>query len=82
MNEIIVDGLVAVGSILVANYGIKLGRVYPLLKSANNYIKVYLEAKKDGKLTQAEKADLFDKINEFVTGAWSILKGIFPNKSK
>lgn len=67
--------------VIVANYGIKLARVYPLLKQAVAYAKLEAEARKDGTLTQKEKADLYEKLEGLVREAWSIMKGFFPNKS-
>ncbi len=82
MDQTIINGIIAVIGILIANYGIKLGRAYKIIKAGFDYIEAYIEAKKDGTLTQKEKAALFDYLDEIVKQAWSILKGLFPNKSK
>ena len=49
MEMQIVEGALAVATILLANYGAKLGRIYPLVKQAVSLISTRVEAKKDGK---------------------------------
>ena len=74
-------GITVVG-VLIANFGIKLGRVYPLVKQVYSTVETYIEAKRDGKLNQSEKAKLFDEISADLKEAWSIIKGLSFFKSK
>jgi len=71
-----------VAGLIIANYGVKFGRIYPLIKQAYELVKLREEAKKDGNLTQAEKAELYDEIVKLLKEIQAVLKGLFPNKSK
>ena len=82
MDLTIVELALGLGGILIANFGWKLGRAYNLVKQAFELTKNQKEARKDGKLTQAEKAVLYDDIEDVITEAYKVLKGFFPNKSK
>lgn len=73
-------GLGILGAV-IANYGVKLVRVYPLLRKAHSYAREEAEARKDGVLTEQEKAALYDEIEGLVREAWRVMKGFFPNKS-
>lgn len=77
-----VEVALGLAGLVVANYGVKLGRAYPLLKKAMKFARDQAEAKKDGVLTEKEKSVLYDDIELLVREAYSILKGFFPNKSK
>ena len=74
-------GLTVVG-LVIANYGVKFGRAYPLVKKAFELIKNQEAARKDGKITKDEKIKLYDDIEALIKEAYSIIKGLFPNKSK
>ena len=74
-------GLSLVG-LVIANYGAKFVRIYPLLNKALEFGKDQAAARKDGVLTQKEKADLYDGIEGVVKEIHSVVKGFFPNKSK
>ena len=71
-----------IGSLIAVNYGAKLGRALPILKDLLYIIERQKAAKKDGKVTQKEKADLYDGIEILVKDAHSILKGLTCFKSK
>jgi len=73
--------ILAAGGLLIANYGTKLGRAYPLFKQVHETIEETVSAKKDGKLTMQEKAKLYDSIVDCYEDAYSIMKGFFPNKT-
>jgi len=73
---------ITVAGLLIANYGIKLGKAYGLVNKAFNLIKNQEEARKDGQVTAKEKVVLYDDIEAVVKEAHSVLKGLFPNRSK
>lgn len=79
--ELIEIGL-GIAGIVIANYGIKFGRARSLIKKAFTMIEDERKARKDGILTVKEKAGLYDNIEALTKEAWSISKGLFPNKSK
>ncbi len=72
---------ISLAGIVIANYGLKLGRAYPLIKQSFNLVKNQEEARRDGKLTKDEKVKLYDDIETLIKEAYSILKGWLPNKS-
>ena len=72
---------ITLGSLLLANYGCKLGKAYPLINKAHNLIKHQEEARRDNKLTQKEKAELYDDIESLINEAWGIIRGWLPNRS-
>lgn len=72
---------ITIFGIIIANYGVKFGRALPFISKAYKLIKDAREAKEDGKITQAEKALLYDDIESLLKEAYSIAKGWFPNKS-
>jgi hypothetical protein len=80
--ETVTQIIVAVAGLVIANFGIKFGRVLPLLRKAFELTKNQLDFRKDKKLTQVEKAKLYDDIEGIVKEAYSILRGLFPNKTK
>ena len=80
MDINIISVSVAVGGFVLANFALKLGKAAPVLKRALSLINTHKEAAKDGKLTVAEKADLYDKIQELLNEAYSIIRGLFPNR--
>jgi len=79
--NLMTTGLTLAGFI-IANYGIKFGRALPLLKQAFKLMEVREEAKKNGILTQEEKALIYDDIVDLLKEAKAYIKGFFPNKSK
>ena len=74
--------ILPLAGVIIANYGLKLGRALPFIKKAYKLIIDKEEAKKDGVLTQKEKALLYDDIESLLKEAYSIIKGWLPNKSK
>jgi len=72
----------SIAGIVLANYGIKLGRAYPLIKKAFISAENERKARKDGILTEKEKAGLYDNHTATIKEAWSIIKGLTPFKSK
>ncbi len=70
------------GGVVLANWGVKLGRALPLVKKAYNLIKNQEEARRDGKLTKDEKVRLYDDIEGTLKEVYSIVKGWTFFKSK
>ena len=77
-----IEATITLVGIVVANYGVKLGRAYPLIKQAQELITAQYEARKDGKLTKTEKVILYDDIEEILLDAYDILKGLTPFRSR
>lgn len=75
------ESILGLGGILLANYGAKIGRAFSPLKAAFNLIKDVHDAKKDGVVSNKEKAEIYDSVEELYLEAYSYLKGLFPNKS-
>lgn len=74
-------GLTLAGLVL-ANFGLKLGKAYKLLKKAHELVENQVNARADGKLTVAEKAKLYDNVEGVLKEAYSVIRGLFPNKSR
>jgi len=74
-------GLSLVG-LVIANYGAKFVKIAPLMKKAYKLTRDEVEARSDGIITQKEKAVLYDDIEGLVKEAYSIFKGLLPNRSK
>lgn len=81
MEITLVQAGIVISGAFLTNWGIKLGKAWPLIKGAFNLIKNQEEARRDGKLTKDEKAGLYDDIEVLVKEAYSIIKGWFPNRS-
>ena len=77
-----IESIIGLGGILLANYGVKFGRAFSPLKAAFNLMKEVREAKEDGIVTDKEKAEIYDSVEELYVEAYAYLKGYFPNKSK
>ena len=73
---------ITIGGLVLANWGVKLGRALPIVTNAYNLIKNQEEARKDGKLTDKEKSGLYDDIEGLLKEAYSIIKGWTFFKSK
>jgi len=74
--------ILSVVSLLMVNFGVKLGRAAYYIKQAIVIVVKYRDAKKDGYLNKEEKVELFDAIHVYMMDCWAVLKGLFPNKSK
>jgi hypothetical protein len=74
--------MMGVGGLLLANYGAKIGRLYPLMKRLLQYAEEYSSSRRDGILTQKEKANLYDKQVIIIKEAWAIISGWTPFKNK
>lgn len=70
-----------IAGLALANFGLKLGKAYKLLKKAHELVEGQVNARADGKLTVAEKAKLYDHVEGVVLEAYSVLRGLFPNKT-
>ena len=82
MEAWVVNALIGFGGLVIATYGLKFGKAYLPIKKTFNLIVARHNAKKDGHLSKEEKAELYDKIEDCVKEAYSVMKGFFPNKSK
>lgn len=82
MEITLVQAGIAIGGIFLADWSIKLGKAYPMVRQAFNLIRNQEEARRDGKLTKDEKVGLYDDIELLIKEAYSIIKGWLPNRSK
>ncbi len=78
-QELINAGLAVLGGAVVI-LGTKLGKAGPLIKKAYHLIQEQAAARKDGKLTQLEKAKLYDDIEAVILEVNLILSGLLPNR--
>lgn len=76
------ENLTAILSIIAGLGVAKLGTVWALLPALAKDIQVYRAATADGKWTNAEKIEMFDRIMVRIETIMSVLKGITPFKTK
>lgn len=82
MEITIAQAGIVIAGMFLADWSIKLGKAGPLIKKSFNLIKNQEEARRDGTITDKEKVILYNDIEVFVKEAYSIIKGLLPNRSK